>query len=321
MDSIIVSNIMRAKNKQSFFALHQIQSKIKEINPNMIVEFHILWDNTNDCNLQEESKWSDLIDSEIENLTSYNFDFFDNYVSEFYEGIDITRFKKWKAIYFILMGHYLRNIKSKDYYLIYDDDIIINCDFKEIYDVLISHTPCLISEPMNASCDKVLFDKLFEIYDEQFAQVYKQQNPEMLGFNAGFQGIDLSIYDDFLSKDGMEILLNLFEYSPVLDENGKEIWGVDRFKIDTQKQSFMGIMNVALSKKPIYILDTTNYYLIPNWGVHPIFGEINHLSELDGWDIALKSRIIHFIGHTHGKGKPIQFMNKVDGYLKSKNYL
>jgi hypothetical protein len=27
-DNIVISNLMRAKNKQSFFALHQIQSKI-----------------------------------------------------------------------------------------------------------------------------------------------------------------------------------------------------------------------------------------------------------------------------------------------------
>jgi len=321
METIVISNIMRAKNKQSFFALHQIQSKIHAINPDQRIEFHILWDDTNDCNLQEEGNWSELIDSQIQNLTSYNFGFFDNYVSEFYEGTDITRFKKWKAIYFILMGHYLRRVLLKHYYLIYDDDILINDDFSEVYNVLLSRTPCLIAEPMNSSCDKVLFNKLADIYGQPLIDVYKQQNPEMLGFNAGFQGIDLSLYDDFLSKDGMELLLSLFDYSTIFDENGKEIWGVDRFKIDTQQQSFMGVMNIALSKKPIHILDTVNYYVVPNWGVHPTFGEINHSSELNGWDIALKSRITHFIGHTQGKGKPIQFMNKVDEYLKSKNFL
>ena len=52
---IVISNMMRAKNKQSFFALHQIQSKIKALYPNAKVDFHILWDDTNELNLQEET--------------------------------------------------------------------------------------------------------------------------------------------------------------------------------------------------------------------------------------------------------------------------
>ncbi len=45
MKEIVVSNLMRAKNKQSFFALHQLQSKIKSLYPDVRIEFHILWDN------------------------------------------------------------------------------------------------------------------------------------------------------------------------------------------------------------------------------------------------------------------------------------
>jgi hypothetical protein len=35
---IVVSNLMRCKNKQSFFALHQLQSKIHSIDPSIVLE-------------------------------------------------------------------------------------------------------------------------------------------------------------------------------------------------------------------------------------------------------------------------------------------
>ncbi len=71
MKEIVISNLMRAKNKQSFFALHQIQSKIKSLYPDVRVEFYILWDNTVEGDLGDNDKWSQLIDQHIENLYSY----------------------------------------------------------------------------------------------------------------------------------------------------------------------------------------------------------------------------------------------------------
>ena len=312
---------MRAKNKQSFFALHQIQSKIKTLYPDVKIEFHILWDTTNELNLQNEKKWENLIDNEIENLYSYDKEFFNNYVKEFY-GLDYQeKFTTWKAIYFVLMAHYLRRVKLKHYYLIYDDDILINDDFKHICDLILDKTPVMITEPMNGNCDKVLFQKLLNLFGEEFYHVYIQNNPLRYGFNAGFQGIDLSIYDNFLSKDRFQAILDLFEYKSIYDGEGNEIWGNERFIIDTQQQSFFGLMNTVLPQKPIHILNPEEYYVVPNWGTHPTKGLINSEDENGGWGIALQSKITHFIGHTRGKGKPKQFLDKVDEYLKTNNFL
>lgn len=317
---IVISNMMRAKNKQSFFALHQIQSKIKALYPNAKVDFHILWDDTNELNLQEEKKWSDLIDKEIECLTSYSKDFFNNYVENIY-GLDyVEKFNKYKAIYFIVMAHYLRRVLCKDYYMIYDDDILINNDFKHITDLMLDKIPVLISEPVNVNCDKVLADRLVRTFGNEFAQIYSQRNPQFKGFNAGFQGIDLSIYDNFLSTDRFQIILDLFDYKTIYDENGKEIWGTERFIIDTQQQSFFSLMNVVLSKKEPHILDDNEYYVVPNWGEHPVHGTFNSEDEFGGWGLNLKSHITHFIGHTLGKGKPKQFLEKVDEYLINNNF-
>jgi hypothetical protein len=321
MKEIIVSNMMRAKNKQSFFALHQLQTKIKNLYPDVNIEFHILWDNTHEGNNDDNDYWSNLIDTHIDNLYSYEKLFFINYVKEYYDLDYEEKFNTWKAIYFVLMAHYLRRVKLKHYYLIYDDDILINDNFDHITSLLLNKVPVLISEPMNSNCDKVLFQQLVNIYGEDFYKTYQQRNPGFLGFNAGFQGIDLSIYDNFLSKDRFEFLLDNFQYKSVLDENGKEFFGPDRFLIDTQQQSFFSLMNIVLSKKDPHILDPMQYYVIPNFGTHPTFGELHPDQELGGWGPALQSKITHFIGHTQGKGKPKQFLDKMDEYLKLNNFL
>jgi hypothetical protein len=312
---IVISNMMRAKNKQSFFALHQIQSKIKALYPDVKIDFHILWDDTNELNLQKEQKWSDLMDKEIECLTSYSKDFFDDYVKNIY-GLDyIEKFNKYKAIYFVVMAHYLRRVLCKDYYMIYDDDILINDNFKHITDLMLDKIPVLISEPVNTNCDKVLANKLVDTFGNEFVQIYTQRNPQFKGFNAGFQGIDLTMYDNFLSTDRFQMILDLFDYKTIYDEDGKEIWGPERFIIDTQQQSFFSLMNIVLSKKEPHILDEKEYYVVPNWGKHPVEGTFDSEDEFNGWGLNLQSRITHFIGHTLGKGKPKQFLDKVDEYL------
>jgi hypothetical protein len=321
MKEIVISNQMRAKNKQSFFALHQIQTKIKNLYPDVRIEFHILWDNTIEGDLGDNEKWASLIDSEIENVYSYDKEFFDNYVQEYYGDEKVERFRVWKAIYFVIMAHYLRRVKLKHYYLIYDDDILINNDFKLICDKLLERIPVCIVEPMNSNCDKVLLQKIVNTFGVDFYHRYQIRNPKSYGFNAGFQGIDLSIYDDFLSKDRFELLLGLFEYKSVLDENGKEFFGHERFLIDTQQQSFFGLMNTVLSKEGPYILDPEEYFVIPTFGTHPRFGELGPENPLGNWGPALESKITHFIGHTQGRGKPKEFLDRVDEYLKVHNFL
>jgi len=321
MKEIVVSNLMRAKNKQSFFALHQLQSKIKALYPDVKVEFHILWDNTAEGNMGDNDKWSQLIDEQIENLYSYDKEFFNNYVTEFYDLDYTEKFQTWKAIYFVIIAHYLRRVKLKHYYLIYDDDILINDDFKHICDLMLEHVPVLISEPMNANCDKVLGNKLVNSFGEGFLQLYHQRNPNSYGFNAGFQGIDLSIYDEFLSNDRFQFILDLFEYKSVLDENGKEFFGPERFLIDTQQQSFFSLINIVFSKNNPHILNPEEYFVIPTFGHHPKYGELGPDNVLGEWGPALESKITHFIGHTQGKGKPKVFLDKVDEYLKVNNFL
>lgn len=320
-NKVVISSMMRCKNKQSFFALHQIQEKIHTLNPNITVEFHILWDTDNtNHEKRDEPKWKELIDTHIKNHYSYDRSFFKQYVKNAYGLDDVEKFDTWMPSYFILMAQYLRRVKMYDYYLIYDDDILINDDFSHILTLILNNTPVLISEPMNVSCDKVLLQKLIDMFGVNFWEIYLQRNPTRAGFNAGFQGIDLSIYDNFLSVDRFTELLDLFNYSSIYDADGNEIWGTERFLLDTQQQSFFSLMNIVLSKNVPHILDDTEYYVVPNWGTHPVFGKLDPEDELEGWGINLKSRISHFIGHTRGKGKSPIFLNRVDKYLSERGF-
>jgi hypothetical protein len=133
------------------------------------------------------------------------------------------------------------------------------------------------------------------------------------------------MYEDFLEPEYFKFLLELFDYKGIYDENGNEITGPERSSIDTQQQSFFGIMNIIRSKTQPHILNPTEYFVCPNWGYHPIYGDINTGNEYDGWDINMKSKVVHFIGHTVLDGiyygKPKVYHGLVDEYLKKHNLL
>ena len=311
---LVVSNMYRAKNKLAFFAMHQIVNKMSEFD----IEFHILWHNNN-----YKDNWSKRIDDYGFNLVSYSIDDMHKYCLDMdikQEKIDV--FHKFHSIYFVVLAHYLRKNNITDYYLIYDDDVILKDEIDELKDCLKNKVPALLSEPMNPSCDKVLADKIVQMYKptQNAINLYKKRNPNLMGFNAGFQGISLEMYDDFLSKEKFTFLIDFFDYRGIYDENGKEIWGIERTKIDTQQQSFFSIMNILKSSKKPHILNPDEYFVCPNWGTHPKYGDIDTGNKYEGWDINMKSKVVHFIGHSadpsgNTKGKSDIFINEVNKYL------
>lgn len=322
MNKIVVANVMRSKNKQSFFALHQLQSKILEVNPNIDVEFHIIWDSDNTKpEKSDDPKWAALIDTHIINLHSYTKRVFIDYLKDTYRVEDIGQIESGPSYNFLfILAHYLRRVKLYDYFLVYDDDILINGDFSHVTNLMLAHTPVLIEEPMNAACDKALAQGLVNIFGPEFIEVYKHRNPTTIGFNGGFQGIDLGIYDSFLSVDRFHQLLSTFNFKSIYNEDGTELWGQERFIIDTQQQSFFSLMNIVLARNTPHFLDRAEYYVVPNHGFYPGYGDIDPEDELNGWGLLLKSKISHFIGHTQGKGKPKVFLQKVDEYLQEKGF-
>ena len=309
---LIVSDLYRAKNKTSYFAFHQLIKRLPEFD----IEFHALWDDP-----EYKDEWSDKFNDLDCKIVSYTKEQLDQYCLNFgitQEFID-NKFLNFKSVYILLLSHYLRKVLKFDYYLIYDDDIIIKENIDELKFSLEHKLPCLLAEPMNGGCDKVLANDLIKLYPDSLER-YNKYNPQHIGYNAGFMGIRLEIYDDFLEPESFKQLLNLFNYNGIFDKDGKEITGGERTAIDTQQQSFFSIMNqIAVTKVP-YMLPYPKYYCCPNWGVHPTYGKMDTKNEYNGWDIAMKSEICHFIGHTvfNGKfyGKADYFHQLVDKYLE-----
>jgi len=314
---LVISDMYRARNKVALFAIHQALDKFKELD----LEFHILWDDP-----EYKDEWTKKFSNLEKYIVSYSKEQLDDYCREW--GISeetISDFKNFKSIYFVIHGHYLKSKNICNYYLIYDDDIILQDNLSELINCLKSKTPVLIKEPLNPGCDKVLLEKLIKLFGgKPAADYYLSINPKLLGFNAGFQGMSLDMYEDFLTKESFQLLLNLFYLKGIYDENGKEITGQLRTLIDTQQQSFFGVMNIIRSKTKPHIL-SEDYFTCPNWGTHPEYGDINTSNEYQGWDINLKSKVVHFIGHTQldGKyyGKPKIFHDLVDKYLEKHSLL
>lgn len=313
---LVIADIYRAKNKTAFFAMHQASTILHEFD----IEFHILWDD-----IKYNDEWTEKINSYNFNLVSYTKKQLDQYCLDY--GISqsvVDKFPNFWAIYCIIHAHYLKSKKICDYYLICDDDIILKEDLSEFKYCLENEIPCLIQEPLNSNCDKSMANLLFSLYENSF-EYYKEINPMLYGFNAGIQGISLDMYQDFLDPEYFNFLLNLFTYKNIIDEEGNEIQGQERFLIETQEQSFIGIMNIIRSKKRPIILNNKDYFVCPNWGNHPIYGEIDPVNEFDGWDINMKSKIVHFIGHTFLNGvyygKPKIYLELVDEYLKKQNII
>lgn len=313
---LVISDMYRAKNKIAFFAMHQAITRLPEFE----LEFHILWDD-----IEYRDQWTEKIDKLDCKIVPYSKEMLDQYCLDY--GISQERvksFKKYNSIYFLLLAHYLKKNEITDYYLIYDDDIILREDIDELKYCLANKIPCLLTEPLNPGCDKVLVDNLLKLYEGGY-EYYMQVNPNILGFNAGFQGISLDMYEDFLEPEYFRILLELFNYNGIYDADGKELTGPERTLIDTQQQSFFSTMNILRSKVKPHILTPEEYFVCPNWGYHPIYGEIQNQNEYEGWDINMKSKVVHFIGHTMLEGvyygKPKVYHNLVDEYLKQHNII
>ena len=70
---LVISNMYRAKNKSSFFAIHQALTRLSEFD----IEFHILWD---DINYRDE--WSEKINNLNCKIVSYTKDQLDQYLKK-----------------------------------------------------------------------------------------------------------------------------------------------------------------------------------------------------------------------------------------------
>lgn len=278
--------IARLWHKRGKLEYHTMVQMLKYF-PDLEFEYHIVLDQ-----FEYEDEWTKKISNLPVKCTWYSKEDMHNYLRKSNYGNDelISKIPNFVHFYHILINHYIRRTFSYDYSLMIEYDVIFNDEnLEQLKNFLENQIPFGIIEPANPGCDKALAQQLSDLFGQS---IVKLNN---IGINAGFKGLNLQVFDEFLNPTTFNMLLNIFDFSGIYDDEGKEKTGWTRTIIDTQEQSFHSLMN-ALS--PNYeLLNPDEYYVFPYWV------DMNHL---------MKSKVIHFIGHE----KPQEMMDIIDLKLK-----
>jgi hypothetical protein len=292
---IIVARMWYQKGKEAFFGLKHLT----ETFPNLKFQFHLI---INDFDYKDN--YSDKINELNLDITFYQKSFFLDYLKSSYgfEDSFLNNIINFPHFYHIVIGHYLRRVHLFEYMLTYEYDVIFkDKDLIQIKNCLENKIPFGIVEPHNAGCDKGLYQAICNLYQTDIRQHnILKVNPEFLGINAGFQGVNLKLFDEFLSTSAFLNLINAFDFKPLMNEDGtKRLEGWNQTIFETQEQSFYSLLNQTYSEN-YTILNPQEYYFWPCWDENPEFVERS-----------LKSKIVHFTGHKKSK----EWYKFMDEYL------
>lgn len=288
-NKVVVSRLWHKKGKAEYFTMLQLLFHFPKID----FEFHIVLDQP-----EYQDEWSNKIDNLPFKCNWYSKEDMHEYLKDNnYCGDDlISKIPNFVHFYHIIINHYVRKKYNYDYCLMIEYDVIFNNpDLSQLEKCLTEKIPFGIVEPHNPGCDKALASKMEQIFGQSIVKFPKT------GINAGFKGLNLSIFDYFLEPSTFPHLISMFDFSGIYNEDGSEKTGWERTIIDTQEQSFHSLMNALSSKYEL--LDPKKYYVFPYWV------DMGYLS---------KSKVIHFIGHE----KPKEMYNLIDVLtLKYEKYL
>jgi hypothetical protein len=286
MNIIPVARLWHKKGKLEYHTMIQLLKYF----PDLEFEYHIVLDQ-----FDYKDEWSEKIDKLPVKSFWYSKEDMHDYLKNNGYGNDelISKIPNFVHFYHILINHYVRRVYSYNYSLMIEYDVIFNNeDLEQLETFLTNQIPFGIVEPANPGCDKALAKQLSDLFEQNVVQLPN------VGINAGFKGLNLKIFDEFLNPTTFNMLLNIFDFSGIYNEDGSEKTGWTRTIIDTQEQSFHSLMNTL---SPNYeLLDPQNYYVFPYW--------------VD-MDYLMKSKVIHFIGHE----KPQVMMDIIDTKLKEWN--
>jgi len=293
MTKITVGRMWYKLSKEAYFGLKHLIETFPEIE----FDFHLI---INEYDYQDE--YTDKIKELNINLTLYRKEFFIDYLKSQYLIDDnyLSSMINLPHIYHILIGHYLKRVKLIDYMISYEYDVVFPVsDIDELRKCLVNKIPFGIIEPHNPACDKSLFLQLCQnVFNCDITNYILNKDK---GFNAGFQGINLDLFNEFLSQSNFKCLLDIFDIKPLENEDGsKRLEGWNQTLFETQEQSFYSLMNQIYSKDNFKVLDIDQYYFWPCWDGNDEFVQKS-----------LKSKVLHFTGHQ----KSIEWYKFMDKYL------
>lgn len=289
MKNVAIARLWHKKGRLEYFCIKQLLEHF----PDMEFDWHIVLHSPDYAD-----EWSEKIDKLPINITWYSAEDMLAYIKEcdYVHDEVVDKLPNFVHFYHIIIFHYLRRVLRYEYALAYEYDIIFNSsELSELRECIENRVPFGIIEPANPGCDKALYQQLCNLFQSNILEGNAYAN---VGVNAGFQGMNLKLFDNFLNANTFQELVACFNFSGIYDEEGNEKQGWERTVIDTQEQSFHSLLNRVCS--PNYkVLSPEEYYFYPSY-----------LS----MEVLLKSKILHYFGHT----KPEEMLNTVE--LKLKQY-
>ena len=291
MIKIPIARLWHKKGKLEYFCIKQLI----EYFPNINFEWHIVLHSP-----EYKDEWTEKINQLPINITWYSTQDMLSYIKkcDYADEILIDKIQNFVHFYHIIIFHYLRKVLCYDYAIAYEYDIIFNSnDLKELEECIKNKIPFGIIEPINSNCDKALYQKLCTLFQVDIKNYISDFDK---GINAGFQGMNLKIFDHFLNPTSFNSLLECFDFSGIYNSNNEEKIGWERTIIDTQEQSFHSLMNRVYSDN-FKILNSEEYYFYPSY--------VN-------MDILLKSKVLHYFGHV----KPKQMIDSIEKKLIEYEY-
>lgn len=286
--NIPVARLWHKRGKLEYHCIKQLLDYFPGVN----FEWHVVLDKPD-----YSDEWSAKIDKLPTKITWYTTTQMLEYAKQcdYLDDQLAQKIPNFVHFYHIIIFHYLRRVLQFDYALAYEYDIIFNSDdLEELRNCIVNKIPFGILEPINGNCDKALHQKLSALFGVDILSLFTNNH---LGINAGFQGMNLKLFDNFMNPSAFKELLNCFDFSGIYADDGVEKVGWERTIIDTQEQSFHSLMNRAASDN-FKILTPDTYYFLPSY--------------VD-LDLMMKSKVLHFFGHT----KPNIMLDLIDERLNN----
>lgn len=290
MNKIIVARLWHRKGKLEYFCIKQLL----EAFPNIEFDWHIVLHS-----FDYRDEWTSKIEELNTNITWYSTKDMTDYAKQcqYIDNEFESKIPNFIHFYHIIIFHYLRRVLRADYALAYEYDIIFNSlELQELEHCIKNKIPFGVCEPANPNCDKALLNKLSNLFQTDISTITPYFS---LGINAGFQGMNLKMFDNFMNPSTFIDLLNCFDFSGIYNEDGSEKSGYVRTLVDTQEQSFHSLLNRIYSNN-YSVLNIENYFFYPSY--------------LD-LEIQKKSKVLHYFGHT----KPKEMLDYIDNKINQWN--
>jgi hypothetical protein len=192
----------------------------------------------------------------------YKQDILDDYAR--YMGINqetVDKFKDWQWIYHILLYHRLFFKDGIDYILTLDDDLVFNHrSLSVVESCCVNKVPFSIADQF-VDADKCMMGKLCDFFGGWISDKYWSSPGNEYSGNSGFMGVNNGMWEFFATIEQFNQLIRMFTYREWNHKIHSKGAKYEDYRILLQEQSFLSILNRALSNNHIVLVPEDGYLI------------------------------------------------------------